>query len=139
MNIQSIKLIINSLFFFRNAEGRGDTSLGVLLIILSLLILVVTLKFAMPKVLELMPLEILAENMKGRNSKAKTWLKNNSPCRGKLYNCVATSVLLLTGCLVAAIIQSSTILSCLLIPFVVKEFVSLDSAYALILGLNIGK
>ena len=137
---QAINYIDPSLLLFsRNADGRGDISLGVLLIILSLLILVVTWKFAMPKVLKLMPLEILVEKMKGSNSKVKTWTKNKIPCSGRLYYCFESCVLLLIGFLMAAIIQSSTLLCSLLIPFVVKEFVSLDSAYALTLGFNVGK
>jgi len=121
-----------------NADGRGDTSLGVLLVILSLLILVVIVKFAMPRVLKLMPLEILVWKLKENNSKLKSWTKRKVPCSGRLYHCLQSSLLLLTGCWLAAVIQSSTILCSLLIPFVVKEVVSLDSAYALTLGVNIG-
>ena len=93
----------------------------------------------MPQVLKLMPLEILVEKLKEKNSKVKTWIEKKTPCSVRLYNCLESSLLLLAGCLLAAVIQSSTILTSLLIPFVVKQVVSLESAYALTLGINIGK
>ena len=86
-----------------------------------------------------MPLEILVEQMKEKNFKFKTWTEKKIPCSVRLYKSFQSFLLLLTGCLLAAVIQSSTILTSLLIPFVVKQVVSLESAYALTLGVNIGK
>ena len=93
----------------------------------------------MPQVLKLMPLEILVDKMVENNNKVKSWTEKKILCSARLYQSFQSSLLLLTGCWLAAVIQSSTILTSLLVPFVVKQVVSLESAYALTLGVNIGK
>ena len=128
-----------SIYVFFRSDISGDTELGVILVLLSLFILILIVKAVLPKVLMLMiSLKSFIAKMKDKNTKVRSWTEDKISGSGRLYDLCQSVTLLLLGCLVAAVIQSSSILTSFLVPFAAREVISLDSAYVLTLGINIG-
>ena len=87
----------------------------------------------------MMSLKSIITKVTEHNNRVKAWIERNIHLNDKVYNFFQSLLLVLLGCLLAAVIQSSSILTCFLVPFAAKELISLNIAYNLTLGINIGK
>lgn len=123
--------------FSRSSFGRGDTSLGLLLVLLSLVMIILVLKVVMPRVLKMME-SLSVSKMKEKKIEFETWTKQTFYGCGKIFSFLKNLSLLLLGLSVAAVVQSSSILTCFLLPLAAREIISLNSAYFLTIGINIG-
>ena len=99
--------------------------------------IILVLKVVMPRVLKIME-TISMSKMKEKKIEFKTWTKQTFHGCGKIFIFLKNLSMLLVGLSVAAVVQSSSILTCLLLPLAAREVISLESAYSLTIGINIG-